>query len=227
MRQQEPDNILEKAWATTPSPVRDIISSIMNTLGVRAYLDLVYASHLRQKGWFESYDSLPVDNNNNPIPWMPYACIDFLDDRLSKNMRVFEYGCGGSTEWFAERVDEVISVEHDNDWANRVDSKSSSNVTVIQRDRGDYVDAIRNQGQFEIIVVDGLRRPECATTAVEYLTDDGVLIWDDTYRTKYKAEVSSLTDGNFRELPFQGMGPVTTNLQRTSTIYRDDNCLDI
>ena len=50
------------------------------------------------------------------MPWITFAAITYLKQVLSPDMRVFEYGTGGSTLFFARRVAEVISVEHDPVW---------------------------------------------------------------------------------------------------------------
>jgi hypothetical protein len=46
-------------------------------------------------------------------------------------MKVFEYGSGGSSIYFAGKVDEVISIEHDESWykdvASQIRTKSISN----------------------------------------------------------------------------------------------------
>ena len=46
-------------------------------------------------------------------PWVPFEATDWLEHYLKPDMRVFEYGSGGSTIFFAQRVAEVISIEHD------------------------------------------------------------------------------------------------------------------
>lgn len=60
------------------------------------------------------------DNSSSPldskIPWITLLAIEFLEKHLDVNMKVFEYGSGGSTLFFAKRVKEVISVEHDPKW---------------------------------------------------------------------------------------------------------------
>ena len=43
----------------------------------------------------------------------------FLKKTLKENMRVYEYGVGGSTLFFAKRVKEVISVKHDPIWMHQ------------------------------------------------------------------------------------------------------------
>ncbi|MBL0257980.1 MAG: hypothetical protein IPQ03_10865 [Bacteroidetes bacterium] len=52
--------------------------------------------------------------------WLTYPVIDFLKNYLRKDMRVFEYGGGGSTLFFAKRVAELVTVEHDKDWFQKL-----------------------------------------------------------------------------------------------------------
>jgi precorrin-6B methylase 2 len=59
----------------------------------------------------------PIDDE---LPWLTFAAIQFLDAHLTASMRVFEFGCGGSTLFFAARTHSVISIEHDAAWAERV-----------------------------------------------------------------------------------------------------------
>lgn len=53
-------------------------------------------------------------------PWITFSAIEFLEKHLSKNMKVFEYGLGGSTLFFAKRVEQVVSVEHEPEWYYQV-----------------------------------------------------------------------------------------------------------
>ena len=52
------------------------------------------------------------------IPWLTIWTIDFLEDYLKSDMRVFEYGGGGSTIFFAKRVEQLVTIEHDREWYN-------------------------------------------------------------------------------------------------------------
>lgn len=58
----------------------------------------------------------PVDSVANAIPWMNYNAIEFLDERLNKNLTLFEFGSGYSTYFYASRVKAVVSVEYDDRW---------------------------------------------------------------------------------------------------------------
>jgi hypothetical protein len=68
------------------------------------------------------------------VPWLTFAAIQFLEKHLTQNMRVYEYGAGGSTLFFAARVSEVVSVEHDPVWTSKVntlvDSYQYKNVKI-------------------------------------------------------------------------------------------------
>jgi len=68
------------------------------------------------------------------IPWLTFPSIRQLSSLLTSEMRVFEYGSGGSTLFFANRVAEVISVEHDEAWYARLmphlEKQNTVNFTV-------------------------------------------------------------------------------------------------
>jgi hypothetical protein len=59
---------------------------------------------------------------SHQIPWINFASISFLNKFLKKEMKVFEYGSGGSTLFFASRTDIIISLEHNNAWHEKVNN---------------------------------------------------------------------------------------------------------
>lgn len=74
------------------------VSVFVKTLG------LVYSkrSMLRKLGWVESVRTgKPCRKDGSPIPWMNYSVIQFLDERLNKDLSLFEYGSGNSTMFYA------------------------------------------------------------------------------------------------------------------------------
>ncbi len=52
------------------------------------------------------------------IPWLVFGAIDYLRENINSDMNVFEYGSGGSTIFFSNRVKHIHSVEHDTKWFN-------------------------------------------------------------------------------------------------------------
>jgi hypothetical protein len=53
-------------------------------------------------------------------PWMVPEGILALDRLLAPDMRVLEFGCGGSTLFYARRCQSVLSFETKADWAQKV-----------------------------------------------------------------------------------------------------------
>ncbi len=188
--------------------------------------------HLRESGWFESVlKSMPVDVNQQPLPWYTYGAIQFVGGRTKPNMGVFEFGSGNSTLWWSQRVQRVVSCEHDSAWFEVMRGKLPTNVVYEFADRapaGDYDRRIaRFVDEFDVVVVDGRDRIACAKQAVPALKADGVIIWDNSDRPEYQEGYDHLLSHGFRRIDFWGMGPINTYAWCTSVFYRRDNCFDI
>jgi predicted O-methyltransferase YrrM len=69
------------------------------------------------------------------VPWLTFGAINFLRARLREDARVFEYGSGGSTLFFATHARSVVSVEHDSAWSAEVRQVASAldikNVSIL------------------------------------------------------------------------------------------------
>ena len=90
--------------------------------------------YLEKRGWFESLDGVPR-NKAGPVPWITYPAFRQLERIVKPGARVFEYGCGGSSLWWASHAAEVVSVEHDSGWAARVAESAPANLKVVTRVR--------------------------------------------------------------------------------------------
>lgn len=190
------------------------------------------SSYLNTVGWFESFRrSLPLDKKGNAIPWYTYAAIHFLENRLKEEMTVFEFGSGNSTIWWATRVGRVVSCEHDQQWFLKMRSTIPDNVELMHirlRPSGEYSRAIlKYENEFDVIVIDGRDRVNCAKNSLNALKDAGVIIWDDSDRERYRDGYEFLLENGFGRLDFHGFGPVHASSSCTSVFYRDDNCLEV
>jgi hypothetical protein len=111
------------------SKLRKTISFVANPSKLHGLGQLGSQGYLVQNGWFKSFkDKLPVDAEGKPLPWFTYPSILFLNERLTKTMNLFEYGTGNSTLYFASRVQQVISVEHDQRWYDKFHPILPNNV---------------------------------------------------------------------------------------------------
>ncbi|HEY3946094.1 MAG TPA: hypothetical protein VGL78_12780 [Solirubrobacteraceae bacterium] len=190
----------------------------------------LYNQALREYGWLRSYRAqAPISALGEPLPWYTYAAIAFLEERLPRDTRVFEYGSGFSTLWYARRVASVTSVESSPEWAERMAAQAGGSQIVTRTD----IDAYRNEilayeEPFDLVAIDGLDRPGCARLALERLSPSGVFVWDNSDREEFGLAMSAtLKPFGFRELPFPGLGPTNPYVWRTSIIYRSDNLLGI
>lgn len=90
------------------------------------------ALYLMRKGWFATLEGSSVDDKG-ALPWLTYPAIMQLSRLIKPHHRVFEYGCGHSSIWFSQRAAEVVSVEHDAEWAGRLAALGLPNVKVTHR----------------------------------------------------------------------------------------------
>jgi hypothetical protein len=144
-------------------------------------------------------------------PWWPYDAIDWVDSTLPPRPRVFEYGGGGSTLWLEDRGATVTAVEHDGQWQKQLASQLSSGTALLFRPPSafgaiasaaapgyfdDYVAAIDDQrdGTLDLVIVDGRARVECIRRALPKVKPGGLLLLDDTDRTRYQPAVEMLSD---------------------------------
>jgi hypothetical protein len=199
---------------------------------LKALLSYGHKGYLNSIGWFRAFDDQQaVDENGNPIPWVTYSFIDFIRDRLNKNLVVFEYGSGSSTLFYANRVGRVVSVEHDESWYQKIVGSKPANAEMIYTQLstdGEYArKAAMLTEKFDIIIVDGRDRVNCCKYSLAALSDKGVVVLDDSERPAYNDARILLKQAGFKELSFSGISPGLFYLKSTSVFYRPDNCLSI
>lgn len=87
-------------------------------------------TYLQDRGWFNKASY----NEDGYKPWFTYPAIDALEDIITRDTKVFEYGSGFSTLYLSQTVDDYTSVEHNEDWAVELKKlKSDLNVSVVKQ----------------------------------------------------------------------------------------------
>ena len=209
-----------------------LISLISKPKRLSALLSHGHKGYLNSIGWLTAFDQRqPVDQDGNPLPWVTYSFIDFIKTRLTKDMRIFEYGSGNSTLFYAQRVAKVVSVEHDEEWYKKIVQEKAANAEMIFTELvagGEYSQKASLLGeQFDVIIVDGRDRVNCCKNSVGALTPSGVMVLDDSEREFYEPARTFLLEKGFKELPFTGISPGLFYNKTTSVFYKNDNCLGI
>lgn len=116
-------------------------------------------------------------------PWWNDRAIRYLTEQLRPGARVFEWGSGASTIWLSDHGANVTSVEHDPDWVSKVAVRCpAADIRAIPETIREYVGAIDEfeDQSFDVVIVDGLYRPECLRRGAPKVKPGGLLILDDT-----------------------------------------------
>jgi predicted O-methyltransferase YrrM len=130
--------------------------------------------------------NLMVNERSRPnSPWLVRATVEILENWLKPGDRGLEWGSGRSTMWFAERVEYLVSVEHDAAWHSRVSEqlkrKEIRNVEYhLCAGERDYVSLIDRfpRESFDFCLVDGEARDLCALAALSLVRPGGIIIVD-------------------------------------------------
>jgi hypothetical protein len=130
------------------------------------------------------------------LPWWNVRATEKVEAFLARrpNARVFEYGAGASTAWLARRAASVISVEHHVEWQKlilpMVERLGNTLLWGRELEGAAYVGAIDEAGgEFDLIVIDGRRRVECLARALPHLAKDGIILFDDSGRRRYRTAI--------------------------------------
>ncbi len=170
-----------------------------------------------------------VDKDGNPIPWYTYPAIEYLAQFDYSKLKIFEFGCGYSSAFWAERAERVVSIEDKTDWFEKWKSEFKyKNLDIRWRDEGEgYETAIFEDGEkYDVIVIDGKRRTECAAAAVKALAGGGMIILDDSDRIntseEYVKAVKILREKDLLQVDFYGFCPMNCYTKATSVFFSRD-----
>lgn len=191
-------------------------------------------------------DMLRID-----VAWWTLDAIAMVDNFLKarKDCDAFEFGSGASTIWLAKRCRSVTTVEHDSDFAGILSTYLSDypNVTLLtvepepsldadtayassksgfsSLDFSRYAHSISNTDkEFDLIVIDGRARSACLALAVEHLSPEGIIVFDNSFRLRYR---KAIRETNLHRKNTMGLTPclpypdATTLLCRSSTVLQE------
>ena len=188
-----------------------------------------------------AHDSIGISRLD--VPWWTYGAIDAVEEWLAARpanapVRTFEWGSGASTIWLARRVAEVHSVEHHRGFGEMIQvnlgtfaharldivEPVASTAPVIgsaKEGHGEldferyvaHIDAVG--GEFALIVVDGRAREACLTRALAHLADDGIIVFDNTFRRRYRQAIAA---ANVVEQRYRGLTPTLPYPDQTSIL---------
>jgi hypothetical protein len=127
-----------------------------------------------------------------PKPYIVKPMIPVLEDLLKTTDKVFEWGSGSSTFWFAERVLRVVTVEHDDRWAALMYEeglkRDTQNIRMWHTPSytpEHYAKTIlipENRILWDLIFIDGPQetRNRCVELAMPYIVYGGSILLDNS-----------------------------------------------
>lgn len=124
--------------------------------------------------------------------WLTPAANEILDSWLGKEDKGLEFGSGRSTLWFARRVRELDSVEHQAGWHARVSEMLKESGLENVRYHLHVRDADDNPGDsdyvrvadrmdahsLDFVLVDGIYREYCVRAVLDKIKPGGWLVID-------------------------------------------------
>jgi hypothetical protein len=159
-------------------------------------------------------------------------------------MQVFEFGSGGSTLFFLEKVKKLVSVENNRLWFKRIEMLTKKNKThnltylFIPSEHGSnkefcsslpeyknqnfkkYAKSITkfSDNSFDFVLVDGRARLACLKEAIPKVKKGGYLILDNSERSKYKNAFEFMS--KYEKKDFFGPSPYLSNNFVRTTIWK-------
>lgn len=200
-----------------------IFANFLNPRVIRAELKIIRRIALNYGHLNSVVEKSSIDKEGNPLPWYIYPSIEYLIQFDYKKQDIFEWGSGNSTLFWAKRARQVISIEDDSKWYEKVKSEALKNMKLnLVQEKKEYIQSIGDFNKsFDIIVIDAKYRQECAEIAPKYLKKSGFIIFDNSDR--YPKTCKKLKKvGNYIQVDFSGFSCINDYTHTTSLFFSRD-----
>jgi len=170
-----------------------------------------------------------VTSGGSNKPWMVPSAVSHLAQIIRKDWKVFEFGSGWSTLWYAERSGTVTSVEHDPRWYDlvrlRLRDQAISNCDLRLLDLKTFPKCIEGfeNDVFDLVIVDGSEEVQgdrlgCVAVSTPKVKQGGYLVLDDSDQAAYRGVETLLAGWAVRR--FAGVKPFPLMATETSIYER-------
>ena len=188
--------------------------------------------------------SIKIDHArfNSVMPDIAEPALTWINQHIEPTDTLFEWGSGGSTFWFADRVKQVYSVEHQLALFIYVKShflyEGYHNINMIYASEdtypnAKYVDAFDDVSyrkycetihnypskSFDWVIINGKSRGACLELAVSSVKHGGVILINDTNKLENGAAVNNYRNKALEIFEFKG-AKLPYSKQTHTTIMR-------
>ena len=203
------------------APARRKIAAYVKTVGAGRVLWVLNTLEGEQGHALSFTEQKSVNKHNEPIPWYSYPCIEYLSNLDFRQKRIFEYGSGNSSAFWAQRCRQIVSVEDNEEWHQIVSAKLAANQTLLLVPvREPYIAAVSHGGRPDVIIVDGSHRFACAEAAAKALAPGGMIILDNS--DWHPKTAAMLRGSGLIQVDFTGFNPINYYVTTTSVFLRRD-----
>lgn len=176
-----------------------------------------------KQGQLEAIKSgCPVNVDNEPIPWYTYPSMEYLQQIDFSEKSIYAWGLRNSGLFWAVRAREVLCVENDKEWYQKVRHTKYPNMKVYFGEAmEDYVYKIAEYDRaFDVIIIDGSYRYNCAVLALDHLATNGMIVLDNADR--YPTTTKLLREAGLIQMDFCGFGPARDYTWCTSLFIKPE-----
>ena len=133
---------------------------------------------------------------------------DFFMSQINEDSVVLEYGSGVSTKEIAKICKSITSIEHQEDWYNKLKNDLPNNCELILKkpdmpyvegghcgtyeEFKSYIEAPLSKSPFDVILIDGRARVACASICNKLSHDNTIIFIHDYHRPEYKEALNYL-----------------------------------
>lgn len=121
-----------------------------------------------------------VDRYWRPVPWFTHPCLEWLTRQDWSAAHVLEYGSGYGTAYWSAHAAEAVAVEGNPAWANRVRIMAPRAYVLMAGSPEGYIGAATMRAEWDVIIIDGSYRLDCAKAALPRLREGGLMIVDNS-----------------------------------------------
>lgn len=179
------------------------------------------------------------------LPWIAHGALVHLLRVIKPEMKVLEFGSGGSTLFFAKHTGKVISIEDDPDWHKIVKERTERLPGVELRHfpvdpvfvGGEFASSMKEikhthsyksyvfgaqdieECSIDILVIDGRARIGCLRHNLSKLKKTGIILFDNTDRIAYQDGIKELLEG-WQRFDYSGVTVFDPYFNKTSIFIR-------
>ncbi|MEH1823016.1 MAG: hypothetical protein V7L31_28725 [Nostoc sp.] len=190
-----------------------VSASIKSSLKAYQTLSFEYGHFKTAQDW------VCLDKYGKPIPWYTYPAIEYIKQLDFSDKVIFEYGSGYSSIFWAERCKTMVSIEDNEEWYNKIKNRLPKNVDyLLINEKKSYINSILDYNhKFDVIIIDGSDRYECAVIAREKLSETGIIVLDNS---DWQEKASNfLRESNLIQVDMAGFGPINSYTWTTSFFF--------